>query len=664
MTNIKGKDNTAENTIKIFAETLSELGLDLEFTQILNPLKNVFSVILQDKNFPHIQTNGKGTTLEAAKASAYGEMAERLLNQSFFEDYYLGKNVSKGEFVRYPDEKWFPLTKKQIRYLNTHSYKDIPDKVLKEDLSWNKPPFKSLFPSEYRKNMQNAFTASFPLIDMVSANTSRGICAIPLKNETSEKGETVYFPIRFLEITHFSNGLCAGNSEYEAKVQGLSELFERYVRRICYGGKSRDMYQFYKHIKSPLGTLPDITSFPAYTHEFITNNYPTCAEIIKELNTKGYNVRCYDCSCGGLFPVVAIYLAPINSTKFKLSIASHPITEIALERTLTECFQGAELNNLTFSEYNVDDLISNQKHKEDKFEQFLLTKMAPPELKKALRESYKFLSPDWSPKNEDNFYANYVSGDGVLDSRFFTQKPYFEAVEWSCDKNSTTKEQYEFLLEKLRNLKLDLYSYDASYKDLKAYRLFVPYFSEIIQPSENNLSADAYDVQIAKKIHKIANMSPNKIVDFIYDYIYDARFEGRIINYRAGILDSDENPYKDVTTDHLQSLFSTTYSHTEDIADAVIESQPSTSLSTHYINTYLILSQLDYFDPDTQKQMIATAELTSSEEILQKCYENIKNKTPFKFFPDLGDNFENYPPQQRLIKLYKLILSKKLMEKI
>ena len=117
MTNITGKDKTAEETIEYFSKTLAELGLELEFTQILNPVPNLYSVILQDKNIPYIQTNGKGTTLEAAKASAYGEMAERYLNQSFFEDFYLGKDISEGEVVRYPDEVWVPYHENIAQFL-------------------------------------------------------------------------------------------------------------------------------------------------------------------------------------------------------------------------------------------------------------------------------------------------------------------------------------------------------------------------------------------------------------------------------------------------------------------------------------------------------------------------------------------------------------------
>ena len=87
MTQIYGKDAQAEDTINNFAQTLAEFGLELEFSNIMNPTEGLYSVILSDKNNPSISTNGKGTSLIAAKASAYGEMAERFLNQPFFEDY-------------------------------------------------------------------------------------------------------------------------------------------------------------------------------------------------------------------------------------------------------------------------------------------------------------------------------------------------------------------------------------------------------------------------------------------------------------------------------------------------------------------------------------------------------------------------------------------------
>uniref|UniRef100_UPI0038F78B98 YcaO-like family protein n=1 Tax=Streptomyces niveiscabiei TaxID=164115 RepID=UPI0038F78B98 len=60
-------------------------------------------------------------------------------------------------------------------------------------------------------------------------NVERGICSIPYVRQSD--GETVYFPSNLIENLFLSNGMSAGNNFAEAKVQCLSEIFERAVKR-------------------------------------------------------------------------------------------------------------------------------------------------------------------------------------------------------------------------------------------------------------------------------------------------------------------------------------------------------------------------------------------------------------------------------------------------
>ena len=51
----------------------------------------------------------KGQAKKAALASALGEYFERLSTNYFFADFYLGQEIANGDFVHYPNEKWFPI---------------------------------------------------------------------------------------------------------------------------------------------------------------------------------------------------------------------------------------------------------------------------------------------------------------------------------------------------------------------------------------------------------------------------------------------------------------------------------------------------------------------------------------------------------------------------
>lgn len=48
--------------------------------------------------------NGKGSSRLAARASAYGELFERLSTHMSFSDYYLGLDNSNAPYVHFKDE--------------------------------------------------------------------------------------------------------------------------------------------------------------------------------------------------------------------------------------------------------------------------------------------------------------------------------------------------------------------------------------------------------------------------------------------------------------------------------------------------------------------------------------------------------------------------------
>lgn len=66
------------------------------------------------------------------------------------------------------------------------------------------------------------------LVDLQSGNEDRGICALPFTRQSDE--QTVYIPMNIVGNLYVSNGMSAGNTRNEARVQGLSEVFERHIK--------------------------------------------------------------------------------------------------------------------------------------------------------------------------------------------------------------------------------------------------------------------------------------------------------------------------------------------------------------------------------------------------------------------------------------------------
>lgn len=314
-TYIPGKDAALEETIDRFQTQLARLGFDIEEASWLNPVPNVWSVHIRDKNAPMNFTNGKGASKKAALASALGEYFERLSTNYFYADYYLGETIANGDFVHHPKEKWFEIE-------NLSEGENLPPEgMMDEYLTQYYDPTLELLGTD--------------LVDLQSSNMARGVCALPFERQSDK--ETVYIPVNIIGNLYVSNGMSAGNTQTEARTQALSEIFERKIKnRIIAEGIS----------------LPSI---PAD----VLARFPHIQESINTLEQEGFPIQCFDASLGGKYPVICVVLFNPNNNTCLSSFGAHPRFEVALERTVTELLQGRSLKDLdTFTEpsFNNDDV--------------------------------------------------------------------------------------------------------------------------------------------------------------------------------------------------------------------------------------------------------------------------------------------------------------------
>ncbi len=283
---IKGKDASLEESIGRMSRGLEDMGFDIEQASWLNPVPHVYSVHIRDRNCGLMFTNGKGASEKACLASALGEYFERLSTNYFFADFYLGPDVARGDFVHYPNERWFDPADPQFR-----------ERVLTPRLWAHYDPEGELDPAD--------------LFDTNSGAGERGICCLPLRRQRD--GQAVWFPVNVIANLYVSNGMSAGNTASEARVQALSEVFERAIKnRIIAEGIS----------------LPEIPPE-------VLARYPSIETAVRALEAHGYHLRLADASLGGRYPVIAVTLLnPRNATVFA-SFGAHPSFEVALERTVT-----------------------------------------------------------------------------------------------------------------------------------------------------------------------------------------------------------------------------------------------------------------------------------------------------------------------------------------
>lgn len=294
---IPGKDAALEHSITHLRHAIETLGFHIEEARWLNPAPHIWSVHIRDRDCPQVFSNGKGATREAALASAYGELIERLSTRYLWADFYLSPMMDRCGMVHQRDELWL-----------APEAAALPDTLLDERTRALYDPVGQL---------QLAM-----LCDMNGGDSGFGVCALPYQRLSD--GKTVMFPVNMIANLFVSNGMSAGNTRDEALVQGLSEIFERAIKQ--------------RILKEAIA-LPEV---PAN----VMARYPSIAQGMQALIEAGYPVRALDASLGGRYPVMCVLLQNPHDGGVYASFGAHPRFEVALERALTELLQGRALDEL------------------------------------------------------------------------------------------------------------------------------------------------------------------------------------------------------------------------------------------------------------------------------------------------------------------------------
>jgi len=378
--NILSKNAPLEVSILKMETILSDLGCGITFATEKHPLQNCYSVNLTSIEAPnHIYSNGKGTLSGASKASALGEYIERLQTNNCFIDFHLPNRAY------YPDQKVFEFGGE---YLS---------------------------PSLYTIYNPSNELSNEDLVDFNSDYTDK-IVALPFQSFFAN--EHVYIPLNILSNLYVSNGLASGNTPDEAKVQALSEIFERYAKmEIIKNG-----YALPKYPEAIIATFPKLH-----------------ADLI-ELRKAGFIVEVLDASLGGKFPVTAISLInPRNGTLF-VSFGAHPILEVSLERTMSELMQGRGVENLDAFEMPTFDM-------------------------SIVGDTF-------------NLEAHFIDSNGKIGFGFLNASKMFEYAPWKY-KDEGSAAEYAFLCNIVKSMGKEIYLREYTYLDFYSCHMIVPSVSEV-----------------------------------------------------------------------------------------------------------------------------------------------------------------------------------------
>ena len=286
------KDREPKETIHIIEKFFNSQGLIIKEVQSycseIGTYSCAYELYLEDQ--PIFQTNGKGVTYEYAKASCYAELYER------FCAYRIHNNFNPFNIKLLQEKRY-----QQNKYYITKNEKQLTINEILNDI--------------YSQNYFNLYNNKEYIEKWLKIYQNNKILGIPYYNFDHQINSYKNFNI----VYGYSgtNGLAAGNTLEEALVQGSCELYERKV-----------MFDFYNLIQEEYYYI-DINILDPKLKQYIT--------LMEKNNFKCY---IYDLSYNFKMPVCLLFIIDQINHKCYIKFGSNIIFNIAVERCITEFYQG------------------------------------------------------------------------------------------------------------------------------------------------------------------------------------------------------------------------------------------------------------------------------------------------------------------------------------
>lgn len=302
----KKKDSNPIDTIKKIKSILNSIGIDSLEELILDRVKeakSTKSLRLYLKEDFFCGTNGKGTTLDYARASAYGEFMERI--QCPYIITYTppdNKKISKHEFIKSKVYEYFADKKYLTEQINIAS-------------------------------------------NFKTHKIGKCIDTIPYYHVNS--GKIIYLPHELKWYTSISTGTSAGNTEYESLVEAFSEIFERYIQtkaiaeHVSFPEISEKYYLQYDSLKNIINYIKNLGFKVSVKDASLNGKYPVACTIIKTPDEDGYF------TCFGSHPYLPIAIERcLTETMQGFDISNENHIKFLFK------FHNSKTNNITYSRYD------------------------------------------------------------------------------------------------------------------------------------------------------------------------------------------------------------------------------------------------------------------------------------------------------------------------
>lgn len=476
------KNRLPDDTVLLIERDLQQLGIVLSERQTNHHSDfPSYRVSTQGLDAFNIGTNGKGMNKAYARASAYAEYMERLQNGVLFSGLF---GATQKQFEALGRE--YPFFARQVRDAGIapeHNACVDEVSVSREELS-------------IALDRMQLGEAERKAMDEFYGKQER-FFVMPFLSVFEEK--IVHLPLSGIYALMGSNGMSAGNTPQEAILQGLCEIFERYAMRLLF---ESDMI------------MPDIPL------EYFEKT-EIGARIKKLQSEHGVDIIIKDAGCGIGLPVVGVVVIHKESHSYLCKFGSSPIPEVALERCLTEMFQGSD--RFLFHPIDV--------------------------------ETQAKLSVDPAGRHRE-MSATFRKAMGHYPLKALVGKSTYPFKGWPRP-GANNEEDLRYFLQLLRKHGYSLYVRDVSYMKLNAYQCYIPGMSEAELDVGSLLRFMQLRGELFKRLHHLQSNTPEELrslAETLYlnrNYIYtltsmnskDVLLSGNVqlllavLYYRAGMAD-------------------------------------------------------------------------------------------------------------------------------
>ena len=351
----------------------------------------------------NVGTNGKGMSENYSRASAHGELMERIQNGVLFNFIDFGTKYFAKEYAgTYP---YFcnSITQQNVvlpfRYAHDEVYSE-DNTVLKEAIDNYVQSYDNEELYRLSKDKEHYYVPYYDVFNKTLVN----------------------LPIDIIFNNISTSGMCAGNTPEEALVQGFSEVLERFVIRKIY--------------------FENIT-FPKIPHSCFEGT-----EILKRImileETEGYSISIMDCSCGMGIPAIGVIIRNKENTKYQFHIGVDPSPITALERCLSELFQGRTA--ILFKDFDL---------------------------------SYQTLLLSDIKIKEKEINETFVVSTGHYPISLFYPKPSYSFNGFNESWGNSDKTDLLLMTNLIKNLGYSIYIRDNSFLGFPTYSIYVPGMSEL-----------------------------------------------------------------------------------------------------------------------------------------------------------------------------------------